>query len=84
MARQRKIEGWFRQLDDERIEVYLKVEGELKIRASGAEKEMYELVDWFEEKTGLTVNADWRRVRKGPKPIEGQTSMIPEVTDGDV
>jgi hypothetical protein len=56
----------------------------LKIRASGPEGEMYELVDWFEAKTGLSVNADWRRVRTGPKPIEGQTSMIEELTDGDV
>lgn len=80
-----KIDGWFRKLDDGRLEIYLKVDGDdgRKIRASGPEAEMYELVDWFEEKTGLKVNSEqWRRVRKGPRPIEGQTSMIPELPSG--
>jgi acylphosphatase len=82
MARQ-QTEGWFRSLDNGRLEIFLKTEGEdatFKVRASGPEADMYELVEWFEQKTGLTVEGHWRRVRKGPKPLEGQTSMmVPEL-----
>jgi hypothetical protein len=55
---------------------------------------MYELVDWFEEKTGLRVESPhWRRVRTGPRPIEGQIALtmgeLPseeqtEVRDGEL
>lgn len=86
-----KIEGWFRKLVFGRIEIFLKVDtedGPVKLRASGKEDDMFELVDWFEGKTGLKVESpSWRRVRTGPKPMAGQTSMIEEVTgdpDGDV
>lgn len=35
---------------------------------------MNELVDWFEGKTGVTVEMPWRK-RTGPKPIPGQVSL---------
>lgn len=64
-----KTEAWFRRLDSERIEIFLKFEPpqgqHYKLRCSGPEEEMYELVSWFEERTGTTVSGDWRRVRTG-------------------
>jgi acylphosphatase len=64
------VEGWFRQLEDGNVEIFVKAHGR-KIRAHGPSSEMNELVDWFEEKTGVTVEASWR-VRKAstsdPRP----------------
>lgn len=73
------IEGWVRKLEGDRLEIFLKVERmqgvrDRKIRASGPTQEMYELVDWFEGKTGLTVNVP-DRPRTGPRPIAGQIGM---------
>lgn len=83
-----KVEGWFRKLDGDRLEIYLRVERtkgieDRKIRASGPEAEMFELVDWFEAKTGLRVSAEWRRVRKGPRPIDGQTELLMDERSSD-
>jgi len=61
-----KTESWFRRLDKDRIEIFLKHKG-YKIRAHGPEEEMYELASWFEERTGATISGDWRRVRTGPR-----------------
>lgn len=85
---QPKIEGWFRQLDEGRIEIFLKVEFRdqptRKIRSSGPEAEMFELVEWFEQKTGLRVDSPtWRRVRTGPKPLEGQASLLDATPEPD-
>lgn len=80
------IEGWLRRLDGERLEIFLKIanaEGvrDRKIRASGPVEEMYELVDWFETKTGLRVNVP-DRVRTGPAQLEGQMNLtMGEVSD---
>lgn len=85
MARVKPIqtEAWFRKLAEEgTIEIFLKA-GDRKIRAHGPEAEMYELVAFFEEKTGLRINGDWRRPpRSGPRPIEGQLD-ITELESGD-
>lgn len=74
-----QITGWFRRLDNGRLEIFLKVQGadtaDRKIRASGPAMEMNELADWFEEKTGLRVEATWRTVRRGPKVMEGQMAL---------
>lgn len=67
------VQGWFRQLEGGHVEIFVKAHGR-KIRAHGPASEMNELVDWFEEKTGVTVEAGWR-VRKGPKPIPGQAEL---------
>lgn len=73
----KQIEGWFRELDHGRLEIFLKTDA-LKVRCSGSYDEMMELVDWFEERTGLRVDSPrWRRVRKGPRPIEGQMAFTP-------
>lgn len=74
-----RIDGWIRQLDNDRLEIFLRVQNvrgnqDRKIRASGPREEMYELVDWFETKTGLTVNVPDRK-RTGPKPLPGQTAL---------
>lgn len=79
MPRTQKIEGWIKRLEGDRLEILLKVEHlgdtpDRKIRASGPTADMYELVDWFEEKTGLTVNVP-DRLRTGPKPTEGQMTF---------
>lgn len=64
MARPRKahLEGWIRKLNNDRLEIFLKVERvdgqpDRKLRASGAAGEMLELVEWFEGKTGLRVES---------------------------
>lgn len=81
------IEGWFRSLEDGRLEIFLKVDnvqGVLarKIRASGPAAEMNELADWFEEKTGLKINAPWRVVKD--RPIPGQVTFeFAELQPGD-
>lgn len=82
--RRPEITGWFRRLEGDRLEIYLKVERvrgveDRKIRASGPEEEMFELVTWFEEKTGMQVSSPtWRRVRSGPKQIPGQIGLAME------
>jgi hypothetical protein len=53
-------QGWFRKLADDRLEIFLKAEGR-KVRAHGPRAEMFELVEWFEEKTGVAVRGEWRR-----------------------
>lgn len=74
------VEGWFRQLEGGNVEIFVKAHGR-KIRAHGPSSEMNELVDWFEEKTGVTVEAAWR-VRRGVKPLPGQTALdMGEVTE---
>ena len=78
------IYGWYRELNDDRLELFLKVEGvagtpDTKLRASGSQRHIYELVDWFEERTGMRVEGQmstWRRPRRGPKPMDGQTSLL--------
>lgn len=74
-----RTEGWFHPLEGERLEIFLKVEGpgapQIKLRASGPESEMYELADWFERVTGLTVSGDvrkWRANVNRPRPVSGQ------------
>jgi hypothetical protein len=81
-TKEARLEGWFRQLDNGRLEIFLKYEPVAgvarKIRCSGPHDEMMELVDWFEDKTDLRVDSPtWRRVRKGPRPIEGQMTFTP-------
>lgn len=66
------------------MEIFLKLTDEqgnptVKIRASGPESEMGELIDWFERVTGLAVNipeTKWRRLHRGPRPTVGQQSMF--------
>jgi hypothetical protein len=81
-----RAEGWFRPLADGRLEIFLKAKG-VKLRCSGDESAMHELVDWFEEKTGLDINAPdsgvWTRKRRGTKPIRGQLNLI-DNTDAPV
>jgi hypothetical protein len=71
-----RAEGWFRPLNDDRLEIFLKspLHG-IKIRCSGKAVDLHELVDWFEEKTGLAVNVP-NRVRRGPKPMQGQLDLL--------
>ena len=77
-----KTEAWFRRLDADRLEIFLKVErppdqgDDYKIRASGPEDDMFELVDFFERRTGMRVDSpEWRRIYKGARPIVGQETM---------
>lgn len=83
------IEGWFRRLQDDRLEIYLKVDRTAgvqprKIRASGPEAEMNELADWFEQKAGLRVAAPWRTVKANPIPGQIELDMSEAVhTPGD-
>lgn len=84
MTQQATYEGWFRRLTDEKcIEIFLKANG-VRVRATGEEEAMYELVDWFESQTGVRVeHPNWRRVRVGPRPIEGQLTLVMgDATDG--
>jgi hypothetical protein len=69
---------WFRRLNREvaSMEVMLR-HGDLKLRASGPEATMFELVEWFEDRTGKVVTSPtWRRPpRSGPRPIPGQVEL---------
>lgn len=78
MASKGQIDGWFRRLNDGRLEIFLRVAGvsgvaDRKIRASGPADEVNELADWFEAKSGLKVSAPWRTA--GSKVMAGQMSM---------
>lgn len=78
MAPKAQIDGWFRRLEDDRLEIFFKVanvigQPDRKIRASGPVAEMNELADWFEQKTGMHVGAGWRTVTD--RPIPGQITM---------
>lgn len=79
MAATERAEGWFRPLAKGRLEIFLKGGG-TKLRCSGKESDMHELVDWFEEQTGLSVNGPdsgvWTRQRRGPKPMKGQIDLF--------
>jgi hypothetical protein len=73
-------QGWFRELTDDRLEVFLKAEGR-KVRAHGPRADMFELVEWFERVTGVAVRGEWRRpARRGPRQIKGQLDMM-QVTE---
>lgn len=69
--RKPKVEGWIRELEYDRLEIFLKVEGytdqDRKIRASGPKDDMLELVEWFEGKTGLRVSSPVLPKRSRPQ-----------------
>lgn len=79
VARTPKAEGWLHPLKSGHLEVFLKLadrQGDtvVKLRASGPESEMGELIDWFERVTGTTVDVPetkWR-LNRGPREIKGQ------------
>jgi hypothetical protein len=58
------------------MEVMLR-HGDLKLRASGPEERVWELVEWFEDKSGKRVSSPtWRRPpRSGPRQIPGQVEL---------
>lgn len=72
------VQGWVAPLVNGRLEIFLKTanlpgQPDRKIRASGSEEEMDELLDWFEQRSGMRVEVPNRkRVHRGPKPPEGQ------------
>lgn len=84
--RQPTTEGWFHSLKEDRTEIFLKLldaDGQtaLKIRATGPDSEMGELLDWFERATGLTVTVPetyWRRFKRGPQATPNQSSLFGE------
>lgn len=88
MARrqQRRPEGWVSTLADGGLEVFVRVPGrdgapDRKLRASGPESEMQELLDWLEAKTGLRINMVTRvRARRGPRPMPGQEALNLELS----
>lgn len=71
-----RIVGWQRQLEDGRVEIFVKSESAgLKVRAHGSAEQMNGLLDWFESGVGCVVDAPWR-TRTGPKPIIGQLDLM--------
>ncbi len=81
------IDAWCRKLDGDRLEIFFRVanvpgQQDRKIRASGPVGEMNELADWFEEKTGMKVNAPWRVVTRSQIP--GQLGFAVELTMGEL
>jgi hypothetical protein len=88
MSRKATIDGWFRRLEGDRLEIFFKTanvmgEPDRKIRASGPASDMNELAQWFEDKSGMRINAPWRTVNRDPIP--GQTAFdFPELTMGEV
>lgn len=74
-----EIDGWLRQLEGDRLEIFLKVsdvqgQQDRKIRASGPRDDMLDLVEWFEGKTGMRVNHPVLP-RRTPQPMPGQTEL---------
>lgn len=79
MARKPEITAWFQRLADDRLEIFFKVANvggvpDMKVRASGAPQHMNQLADWFEEQTGLNIEAPWR-VKVRPV-IPGQAALF--------
>lgn len=71
----REPQNWFRELQDDRLEVCLRADG-LKVRASGNQDDIFAIVEWFEDRTGKTVQGGWRRPpRRGPRPLDGQLAI---------
>jgi hypothetical protein len=78
-----KTEGWIHPLFNGRAEIFLKVTGadgetEVKLRATGPESEMGELIDWFERTTGRTVQlpeTHWRIIGREPS-VSHQTNLF--------
>lgn len=73
------IDGWIRRINGDRLEIFLKVEAvegqpDRKIRASGPEADMMELVVWFEDRTGFRVSSPVLP-RRAPRPIAGQIEL---------
>lgn len=75
-AKPKPPDCWLRKLQNDRLEICLKSDG-VKVRASGTEEQMQDLVFWFEVATGRTVSAPtWKRpLRTGPRPIPGQVEI---------
>jgi hypothetical protein len=78
--RRGRTQGWIKRLEGDRLEIFVRCADfsdvpDTKIRASGPEASMLELVEWFEEKTGLRVNSPILP-RRAPKPIPGQLGFI--------
>lgn len=76
-----KTEGWFRKLEGERLEIFLK-HGDRKVRAHGPEADMFELVEWFEDKTGVQIQGGWRRPpRSGPYLHPAQQDLEVQIAE---
>lgn len=75
-------DNWFRELKDDRLEVSLRVEG-MKLRASGPKDDVWKLVEFFEELSGVEVMGDWcRPPRVGPRALEGQLDLTMQLESG--
>lgn len=83
-----RVEGWFKRLDGDRLEIFFKIENvpgvrDMKLRASGPPERMNELADWFEQQSGMTIQAPWRV--KPTKVIPGQEALFtPELALGEL
>lgn len=86
VLRANKVEGWFRPLEDGRLEVLLKT-AKFRVRCSGTEEQVNRVADLFEEITGTLVNGPdsdvFTRRRSGPKPIMGQMNLTDVMPDED-
>lgn len=82
-------DNWFRPLKNGGLEVSLRTadaDGKrgLKLRASGAEADVWQLVERFEELVGAEVSGDWKRPpRTGPRVQEGQLDLTQQLESGD-
>lgn len=80
--------NWFRTLKGDRLEVCLAGKTEdgvpLRMRASGTKEHVWEVVDMFEEMTGLTVEAYVKRPpRSGARPLAGQLAIFEQLRSED-
>lgn len=88
VAEREPSDNWFRPLKDDRLEVCLAGQTPdgvaIRMRASGAQEPIWQVVAMFEEMTGKEVVGDWKRPpRTGSRPIEGQLSITEQLESSD-
>jgi hypothetical protein len=66
-------ESYFRNLKNDHIEICLRTP-EFYLRASAPKEAIWELVETFEERAGVSVDGLERRPARKARPIDGQMS----------
>jgi hypothetical protein len=80
VTREKQTDAWHRRLHSGALEVMCRTQG-IRMRVSGPDDWVWEMVELFEDRTGLAVQSDSRPPRR-KRQIEGQLSMT-ELESGD-
>lgn len=81
--KEKQTDAWHRELNDGRSEIMCRAPG-YRLRVSGPEEFVWDVVELFEERTGLTVQSE-RRPRRRQRVPTGQLTMteLESECDGD-